>query len=211
MITASSQADILWISPGCLVCVLKCHPAVRAIQERYLVYAEEYRAILTEVLHDSADAEHRAAAAWVLGYAADKAEVVGDLERAALDPHGNVRNDATRALAVIAQYAGDNPELGIEIQAEPFIDMLNSIVWSDRNKGLFILDALTETRDPQLMRDLRERALVSLIDMCRWKGWGHASSACLILQRVGGLPDQPRPDSRERTIARATELLSPDG
>lgn len=183
------------------------YPPLRAIQERFLVYAEQYREILIQVLHESADAEHRGAAAWVLGYAQDKASVTADLTQAVLDPDGGVRNNATRALAIIAVYAKDKPELGIEFRTDPFIDMLNSIVWSDRNKGLAVLDPLTEARDPQLLRELQERTLLSLIDMCRWKEWGHASAACLILQRIADLPEQPEPGSRERTIARAIELL----
>lgn len=187
---------------------LSSYAPARMIQDTHIVYAVEHRGILVEVLHDSADAEHRAAAAWILGYAANKADVVGDLERAVLDPDNNVRNNATRALAVIAQYAGAHPELGIDIRAELFIDMLSSIIWSDRNKGLLVLDPLTESRELEILAELRDQALEPLIEMCGWKLSGHASSACLILQRIGGLPDSSDPSSRDRTIARGNELLA---
>ena len=77
------------------------NPPIRAIQERFLIYAEQDRGILLQVLHESANADNRAAAAWVLGYAQDKASITGDLTQAILDPDGGVRNNATRALAVI--------------------------------------------------------------------------------------------------------------
>ncbi len=185
------------------------YPPLRAIQEQFLIYAEQHREMLLEVLHESADAEHRAAAAMVLGYAPDKAGVTHDLEQAALDPHNGVRNNATRALAVIAQYGHDQPELGIEIRAVPFIDMLNSVVWTDRNKGLAVLESLTADRNPETLDDLQQGALPSLIEMCRWKT-GHAYPACRILERMVGLPEQEELHPKETTMTKALALPSSD-
>lgn len=124
------------------------------------------------------------------------------LEQAALDPDDGVHNNATRALAVIAQYGHDNPELGIEIRADSFIDMLNLVVWTDRNKGLFVLESLTADRNPETLDDLRQRALPSLIDMCRWKREGHAHPACRILERIVGLPERQELHPKGKTIMR---------
>jgi hypothetical protein len=189
---------------------LSDYAPARVLQERFIIYAEQYRERLLNVLHESANAEHRAIAAWVLGYVQDKTSVTADLAQAARDPNGEVRNNATRALSVIAQYAKDNPELEIEIRADPFIDMLNSIAWTDRNKSLGVVSTLSETREPGLLEELKQRALRSLIDMCRWKDWGHAVEACLILQRITGLTDDSEPTARGSTIARAIQLLPPD-
>lgn len=38
--------------------------------------------------------------------------------------------------------------------------------------------------------------------MCEWKHWGHAQPACLILQRILGLPDDEAERSRDSTLAR---------
>ena len=70
-----------------------------------------------------------------------------------------------------------------------FIDLLSSGTWSDRNKGLMVVQALTETRDPSVLRDLRSRTLVPLIEMAQWPK-GHAISARLILGRVAGIDEQ---------------------
>lgn len=182
------------------------YPPMRRRQERFSVYAENQSARLVQVLRESADAKHRAAAANILGYAPDKAAVVPVLAAAALDPDDDVRNYATRALAVIAEYANAHPELRIDIPAEPFIAMLSSIVWSDRNKGLAVMAPLTTDRDPALLARLQADSLDSLMEMCRWQHWGHAAPACLILQRAIGLPDDARERSRSATLARAAEL-----
>jgi len=85
--------------------------------------------------------------------------------------------------------------------------MLNSIIWSDRNKGLAVLVNLTETRDLDLLETLRANTLPSLKEMCEWNDWGHAVPACLILQRIIGLPDDNDPNSRQFTISRTVELM----
>jgi len=82
-----------------------------------------------------------------------------------------------------------NPTLGIVIPPTPFVDLLNSIEWTDLNKSSFALAELTEARDPILMADLRARALRSLIEMARWKSHGHAESAFVVLGRLVGLQD----------------------
>jgi len=94
---------------------LMMNPEARALQERYVAYAEKYRDILIEVLHGSA--QQRALAATVLAYSSDKKSIVPHLETAVLDPNAEVRNNAARALALIAQYANEHTELGIEIDA----------------------------------------------------------------------------------------------
>lgn len=188
-------------------------PAARRLQERFVGYAEAYGERLIEVLESSSDAGQRALAAQVVAYAADKAAVVPHLERAALDPDDGVRNNATRALMIIARYAVENPSLGIEIHPDPFIDMLGSIHFSDRNKGSALLAALTESRDVSLLRAIRERALFPLIEMCHWKSPGHATLPCLILERALGLPEQPWPhdaDAKRALTAAALLLLPPE-
>jgi hypothetical protein len=184
-------------------------PAVRGVQESFLVYAAQNENLLREVLRESSNAQHRAIAAHVLGYVEDKAGIAEALAHAVQDPSGEVRNYATRALAVMAEYAAANPAAGIAIPADSFIDMLNSFVWSDRNKGLAVLAALTSARDPLLLDALRARTLPALIEMCRWRHWGHAAPACLILQRIIGMPDAFDEQSRDETLMRAAALFAP--
>ena len=84
----------------------------------------------------------------------------------------------------ILVYARLNPDSGIRVEPTWFIEMLNSLSWSDRDHALKVLQILTDTRDPSTMSELRERALPALIEMSRWKTLAHALPAFV--------PDGPR-------------------
>jgi len=161
-------------------------PAARAVQERLIKFAARDLNLLRNVLRHSADAEHRALAAEVIAYTANKQAVVNDLVEAMRDPAGDVRNNATRALAVMAGSARQTTRHPIKIPVRPFIEMLNSIEWSDRNKSSFALLGLTEKRDPAILSELRQKALPSLIEMARWKSSGHALPSFFLLGRAAG-------------------------
>jgi len=178
----------------------------RAQQEVFLAFAKDHRPLLLDVLRNSSHADQRAVAAYVLAYYPDKKVIVKPLTRAASDSSGSVRNNAVRGLAVIASYSIAHPKLRIQIEPAPFVHMLNSIVWSDRNKGLWILDSLTAARDPRLLKSLRKEAGSSLVEMCAWKDWGHAFPACQILRRVMGMPDDVDPLSRQATLEHARSM-----
>ena len=165
------------------------HPPARAAQEALIPLAAKHRAVLHDVLRRSSDPAHRARAAEVLGYHPDKRSVVPALVGATRDPDPRVRNDAVRALAVIAVLDAARPELQIRVPADPFIDLLHSRVWTDRNKGVLALGSITERRDPAVLARLKAAALPSLIEMARWKSLGHAGSALMVLGRIGGMPD----------------------
>jgi hypothetical protein len=142
----------------------------------------------------------------VLAYYPDKKSIVKPLTRAMSDSNGGVRNNAVRALGVIASYSIAHPELRIRIDAAPFIHLLNSIVWTDRNKGLWMLSSLTAARDARLLISARNEARASLVEMCAWKDWGHAFPACQILRRVMGMPDDADPLSRQAALERARSM-----
>jgi hypothetical protein len=129
-------------------------------------------------------------AAQVLGYAADKAAVVDDLVYGMSDPSEDVRNNAMRALLVIAEMAPGTGRPVPRIPPQPFIALLNSPVWSDRNKASGALMALTSNRDPQLLEALRQpEAITALAEMARWKSEGHAKAAFFILGRIAAYAD----------------------
>ncbi len=68
-------------------------------------------------------------------------------------------------------------EAGIEIDYTRFVELLNSAEQTDRNKGLFLLRLNGAEPDPRVVAALKERALPSLIEMCRWWNDGHAAPA----------------------------------
>jgi HEAT repeats len=164
-------------------------PEVRAIQLRFVGFADTYLANLKDVLHNSSDSHQRAIAAQLLGYVKDKQAIVPDLVAAMRDPDPDVRNNASRALVVFAEFSPKPPEHKIMVPAEPFIGMLNSCTWSDRNKSAAALAQLTEKRDPTLSSELRKGALLPLIEMAQWKS-DHSRYSLLILGRIGELSDE---------------------
>ncbi|HEX6307722.1 MAG TPA: hypothetical protein VFZ69_06000 [Longimicrobiales bacterium] len=96
----------------------------------------------------------------------------------------------------------------VEIPADSFIDFLNSVSWTDRNKGVLVLIPLTASRDSAVLDRLRERALPSLIEMSRWSSTGHALGTFILLARVAGVDDAEafrawQAGEREAIIGRA--------
>ena len=161
----------------------------RAVQKQFIKLAALHQAQLRDVLRNSADAHQRALAAQVLAYSADKKTVIDDLIYGMRDPDEETRNNSTRALWLIAMLGQRSPDLGIKVPSAPFIDLLNSIVWTDRNKSSLALLQITDNRDPALLAELHQRALPALIEMARWKTPGHAQASIYVLGRIGGMSE----------------------
>jgi len=164
-------------------------PAVRARQERFRELAAQHLPQLREVLRKSMHNDQRAIAAYVIGYQPRARGVVEDLQYAMQDAEEGVRANAMRALSAIAVLARSDPDLGLRVEPTWFIELLNSIVWSDRYRAAEALVNLTEDRNPRTLQHIRERALESLVEMARWKVLNHALPAFLLLGRIAGWPE----------------------
>ncbi len=165
-------------------------PATRALQLQERAWALEHSAEVLTVLRSSSDAKQRQVASEVLGYARQSHEQMAALVHASSDPDWIVRNNSTRALGVLVR---SNPLLATEIEPDTFIAMLGSGDWSDHNKAVALLDAMTLGRDPKLLAKIRQEALEPLIEMATWTEAPHAFSARLVLGRVGGIPEEKLP------------------
>ncbi len=187
---------------------LMANPEARAIQEQFIPLAKDHLKELQNVLKSSSDEEQRATAAYIIGYAPKKAAVVNDLQYALRDADSSVRNNATRNLAAMAVLARLDRDSGVKISPTWFIEMLNSLSWTDRNRALMALQILTDSHDPSVLDQLRGRALTSLAEMARWKSLEHALPAYMLLGRIAGIPEQQLQDiwsrgDRESVIAQA--------
>ncbi len=158
---------------------------LRAKQLAMHEYAARHDDVIRAVLRTSADKEQRQIAAELLGYANQSRRQMADLVWASHDPDDGVRNNATRALAVLAR---SNPKVAARIPAAGFIEMLNSGKWADRNKAGELLLALSQWREPKLLAALRAQALDSLLEMARWRS-GHAQASRMMLGRIAGIED----------------------
>lgn len=163
-------------------------PFVRAIQDMFPALVTQYLAQLRAVLRSSGDEAQRATAAYVLGYAMDPKTVINDLQYALRDSDPGVRVNAARSLIAFAVA-------GIEVEPTWFIEMLNSLSWTDRTWALKALDIVTDKKykglnQTAMFEQIRMRALPSLIEMARWKTLEHALPAYVLLARVAGIPEE---------------------
>lgn len=195
---------------------LNADPGLRAAQERFRRLAATGFDTLRTVLRTSADARHRAHAAQLIAYAPDRRLVAAELLHAVDDPDETVRNNAVRALGLLAAWAAEHPEAGVTVPARPFLRLLNSVTWSDRNKGSLAMLVISAGRDPALLAELRACALPSLVEMARWSNPGHNLAPFVILARLAGVEDGAAFEAwqrgeREPVIARAMAPPPPGG
>jgi hypothetical protein len=165
---------------------LATYMPIRKEQEKFPGFAHDDFPLLANVLKSSGNATERAAAAEIIAYSLNRQRVVDCLLPAVYDPDDVVRNNATRALGVLAGYLASHPELKINIPANPFIRMVNSIVWTDRNKGTMVLMQLTQTCDPEILQEIKKLALPSIIEMAKWKDRSHSLISFVLLGRIAG-------------------------
>jgi hypothetical protein len=182
----------------------------RYLQLGFVGLADEHKASLRKVVRESAHAEHRAIAAYVLGYSKDKASVHDDLQYALRDPDETVRANVLRALGAFAVFARKNADAGVRVSPTWMIEMLNSLVWTDRNNAAVALVTITDTRDAAVLAQLRERALPALLEMARWKHLPHALPAYILAGRIAGVPedalqDKWNKDRREEVLKLLSE------
>ena len=165
---------------------LSLDPDARTKQLAQHAYVARNSSMVARVLTSARNVEHRQIAAEMLGYADRSPEQIAALIHASHDVDDGVRNNAIRALVVLARSSSEVPAM---IHGECFVGLLNSGIWTDRNKSGELLSVLTAQRDPRLLTCLREQSLTSLIEMARWSNPGHAHAARLMLGRIAGIDE----------------------
>ena len=164
-------------------------PAADAYRENLAHLAAQYWKVCRRTLLESDDVDQRSIAAALMGYAPLEKAVVDDLQRAMLDPEQAVRAASMRSLESLAVRAAQDPDAEVRVELTWFIELLNSLDWDDRHEASLALVRLTQKRDPRVIDQLRERALRSLLDMCRWRTPEHAYPGFVLLGRIAGLPE----------------------
>ncbi|MGA7240659.1 MAG: hypothetical protein WBY44_33555 [Bryobacteraceae bacterium] len=178
-------------------------PAGHKLQLQMRDYVRAHEAALYEVLENCSDNGQRQQAAVAIEYAQRSSRQVAALLHASHDPDAGVRDESTRALGVLAR---SGLPLASPIPAADFIEMCASGNWMDRNKASMVLDSLTQSRDPQLLAQVKQQAWEDLMEMARWRDTGHALWPRLILGRIRGIPDNrllPLADGSPETFLEA--------
>ena len=166
---------------------LMADPPARLIQFQFADFAGAHLQLLRDVLRASGDREQRAMAAAIMGYAPDKKDVLNDLENAMQDPDEAVRSNALRALNAIAVLARLQPRLGIQVSPTWFVEMLNSVVLSDRTRAANALVTLTDQDAAGALDQIRDRALDSVVEMAQWKNLRYALPPFILVGRLAGM------------------------
>jgi hypothetical protein len=166
----------------------------RAIQEKFRPLVARDLLLIDRVLRDSADPEQRTAAAYILQYTPRGPHttkiMVDALQYALRDRDENVRGNAMRALKAVAIGAKLHPNQEIRLEPTWYIELMNSIVFSDRRDAALALVNLTENRDAAALDLLRARALDSVIEMARWHDLKAALPAFILAGRLAGLEEK---------------------
>jgi hypothetical protein len=161
-------------------------PKAQAAELKVRDYARAHSLELIRVLTRALDANQRATAADALGYAGRSPEQIDAFVKAAHDYDDIVRNNATRALMEILDADAAAASM---VPAAPFVEMLHSGTWTDRNKSCAVLESLTKSSDVAVLGTLKARAWDALLEMARWRtpSWSH--DARMVLARIAGIPE----------------------
>lgn len=166
---------------------LTAYPPLQAVQLEMRAYAIKHSSLIRNVLMTSASEKQRIAASALLGYAQNSPAQIQALIHASRDRQETVRNNATRALLVLAE---SSPKIAARIPPDGFIEMLLSGTWTDLNKASLLLSILARSREPSLLAKFqRKEALDRLIEIARWRT-GHAEPAQYILGCVAGINEK---------------------
>ncbi|MFL6353453.1 MAG: hypothetical protein ACJ74Z_16610 [Bryobacteraceae bacterium] len=173
---------------------LMADPQCRELQEAFIPMLARELAPIDQVLRESQSAEQRAIAAYVLQYALRDARsaktMLDGLQYALQDREDTVRENAMRSLKAVEVGAKLHPEQGIRIEPTWLVELMNSIVWSDRRNASLALVNLTDQRDRDTLELLRQRALASVVDMARWHDLEHALPGFILAGRLAGLDEK---------------------
>lgn len=172
---------------------LMADPYARVFQQGFIPLVDEDLSLLDQVVRESSDPEQRAAAAYLLQYGPRKrkSKIITDaLQYAVRDQEDVVRKNATRALRAVYVGGKLHPEQNVVVEPTWFVEMLNSVVFSDRRNAAQVLVDLTEDRKQDTLDLIRERALPSIVEMARWQTLDHALPAFVIAGRIAGVDEK---------------------
>jgi hypothetical protein len=154
---------------------------------------------IDQVVRTAADSEQRVIAAYTLQYAPRTPREVkvmaDDLQYALQDPDQEVRASAITALKAVLVGAHLHRDQHVHIESTWFVELMNSLVWSDRRDASLALVTLTDKRDSDTLALIRARALNSVVDMAQWRDLEHALPGFILAGRIAGLTEKEIQDA----------------
>lgn len=173
---------------------LMADPDARQMQQALIPLVEANLATVDKVLRQSSDSEQRAAAAYVIQYAprtVRTSKIVADaLQYAIQDPDEAVRKNAMISLRAVMVGVRLHPEQQVHIEPTWFVELMNSMIFSDRHNASLALIALTDKHNPAALDLLRSRALQSVLEMARWQDLRQALPGFILAGRLAGMDEK---------------------
>jgi hypothetical protein len=161
------------------------HPELAPFEPRFLEKVPLTQDALTRVLREDASGDKRAAAAFLLAYAATPEQSVARLVPSIRDPSGSVRNNVLRVLTATQQKA-DHPL----VELATVVDALSMPETLDRNKSLYLLEMLLEDLKPEELKAQRAPLIrqlgARLVDMASLQNPIIRDPASEVLQLLSG-------------------------
>jgi len=137
------------------------------------------RKLVIDTLNHDKNPERRAAAAFLVGHFNDPEEIVSILTPHITDINAGVRNNVMRVIGTTLRKANIT-----EIDAKPFIDVLDSPYETDRNKALWVLSNLAKSKAGK--KAILEQGGAILVDLMRLKQPNNHDFAYIVLKRISG-------------------------
>jgi hypothetical protein len=170
------------------------NPGAREHQRAFVSFAVKDLPALHQVIRESSDPNQRAIAAYILQYGPRSprttTQLVDDLQYALQDANETVRKNAIRSLTAMYVGAKFHPEEKVVVQPTWFVELLNSIDWSDRHNATQALVDMTEDHNADTLNLIRERALPSVVEMANWSDLASALPAFILTGRLAGLSEK---------------------
>lgn len=116
------------------------HPELKPYLALFNHGMQQHKAEVVDTLNHDPDPEHRAAAAFLIGHLRDPHEIVALLSSHVSDPNATVRNNVLRVIGETIWRAKMN-----QLDASPYMALLDSPYVSDRNKSLIILYTIADS------------------------------------------------------------------
>lgn len=158
------------------------HPRLAQLAEKFEHRVGANVEALAEILSRDADADHRAAAAYLLAYMADGPALVELMLPAFRDSSALVRNNAMRVIADISFHHAE-----VQVPIEPVLEALEYPATTDRNKAAAILDGLLAREGAERhYAKVVETSGATLLAMLRLEQPNNHDFAYSILETVSG-------------------------
>lgn len=156
------------------------HPQLKKYLPIFDAHVQNDETILVKILKQDKDPQKRAAAAFLLAHIKDGQKLIEILIPSMRDPDPGVRNNVMRVLAVALTKVKN-----ADFPVQKAIDTLDYPLVSDRNKGLFIIQALVYTQ-PQYTPYVLKHAGPQLMDELKMSQKNVHDTSYSILKKISG-------------------------